>query len=300
MTSDAWFAGGERVRVQLAGRSFEIFARPAGSGPWLTFLHGFPTSSWDWAKVAPVLARRFRVLCFDFLGFGDSDKPRRHSYSILEQADLTEALWRDFGVTDSLLIGHDYGATVSQELLARKRAAAHVSGVVMLNAAVYVRLARPLLAQRLLAKPVLGPLLTRGFSERMFVRSLASVFVHSPSRAELREHWRVLARRGGTVPVAPRLLRYMAERRTHVQRWESALERSDVPLRFVWGMADPRSGAHIADEIRRRIPAADLVELEGVGHYPQLEAPEAVAAAIEESGRVSRSVTQRHRPLSQF
>jgi pimeloyl-ACP methyl ester carboxylesterase len=280
VTADAWFAGGERVRVDLPSGSFEIFSRTAGSGPWLTFLHGFPTSSWDWAKVAPVLEGRFRLLCFDFLGFGDSDKPRRHRYSILEQADLTEVLWRRFGVAESGLVAHDYGATVAQELLARDRTAARISGVVLLNAAVYVRLARPLLLQKLLAAPLAGPVLARAISERTFARSLASVFVRPPERAELREHWRVLRRRGGTAPITPRLLRYMAERRKHAGRWEEALERSAVPLRFVWGMEDRRSGAHVAEEIRRLIPEADLVTLDGVGHYPQLEAPQQVAAAI--------------------
>jgi pimeloyl-ACP methyl ester carboxylesterase len=77
----------------------------------------------------------------------------------------------------------------------------------------------------------------------------------------------------------------MAERRTYADRWESALERSDVPLRFVWGMADRRSGAHVADEIRRRLPDAELITLDGVGHYPQLEAPDEVAAAIAKDYR---------------
>lgn len=45
-------------------------------------------------------------------------------------------------------------------------------------------------------------------------------------------------------------------------------------------MADPRSGARIAERIRERIPHATLVELDGVGHYPQLEVPARVAAEI--------------------
>ena len=50
-----------------------LFCRVEGDGPWLTLLHGFPTSSWDWSRVAPDLARSHRLLGFDFLGFGDSD-----------------------------------------------------------------------------------------------------------------------------------------------------------------------------------------------------------------------------------
>src|SRR5215211_7303684 len=95
MDHEAWLRSGERVSVELPGSGrFQIFCRATGSGPWLTLLHGFPTSSWDWARVAPALERRFRVLAADFLGFGDSEKPTRHAYSIFEQADLVEALSR--------------------------------------------------------------------------------------------------------------------------------------------------------------------------------------------------------------
>ena len=53
-------------------------------------------------------------MLFDFLGFGDSDKPADHVYSIHEQADLTEALWRRFGVERTALVAHDYGVSVAQ------------------------------------------------------------------------------------------------------------------------------------------------------------------------------------------
>ena len=59
----------------------------------MTLLHGFPSSSYDWAKLAPALARRHALLLPDLLGFGASDKPAQHEYSIHEQADIVEALW---------------------------------------------------------------------------------------------------------------------------------------------------------------------------------------------------------------
>jgi len=81
--------------------------------------------------------------------------------------------------------------------------------------------------------------------------------------------------------VTPKLLRYMRERRANAARWEGALERTAVPLRLVWGMADPRSGAHIAEHAKERLPNLGIVALDDVGHYPQLEAPEHVATAVE-------------------
>jgi pimeloyl-ACP methyl ester carboxylesterase len=76
------------------------------------------------------------------------------------------------------------------------------------------------------------------------------------------------------------LIRYMTDRVTHAGRWVGALEQTDVPLRFVWGMLDPVSGAHMAARIKERLPHAPFTPLDDVGHWPPLEAPDRVQAAI--------------------
>jgi pimeloyl-ACP methyl ester carboxylesterase len=289
MHADSWLASGERVEIGLGSGSWQIFVRTSGSGPWLTLLHGFPTSSWDWARVARILEPSFRVLTFDFLGFGDSDKPGDHDYSIAEQADLTEALWRRLEIDETGVVAHDYGATVAQELLARAdegAVATRLTGVVLLNAGLYIELAQPLFIQRLLAKPLVGRVLAYAVTERTFSHNLSSVFSNErqPTAAELHEQWQLVRRRNG-VAATPKLLHYMRERRANATRWEGALEHIPVPLRLVWGMADPRSGAHIAEHARQRIPNLCVVALDEVGHYPHLEAPEHVATVIEAAFR---------------
>jgi pimeloyl-ACP methyl ester carboxylesterase len=59
-----------------------IFWREGGnpSGPVLLLVHGFPTASWDWEKIWPDLAQRYRLLTLDMIGFGFSDKPYRDDY----------------------------------------------------------------------------------------------------------------------------------------------------------------------------------------------------------------------------
>ena len=235
--------------------------------------------------MVPALEGQHRCLCPDFLGFGDSDKPRGHRYSIVEQADLVEALWRHYGVQETLLVAHDYGATVAQELIARHDqgpVVVRLSGAVLMNGALYVELARPLLVQRLLVAPGVGAFVARTVGFRGFARGLASVFSesHRIGPDDLRAQWQVLGRRGGTAPIAHRLSHYMLDRKRHAARWEGALEETSLPLRFVWGMADPRSGSQIAQRIRERIPHATIVALDDVGHYPQLEVPGVVAEQI--------------------
>jgi pimeloyl-ACP methyl ester carboxylesterase len=274
MNAESWVVSGERVPVALQSGRYEVFVRIAGEGPWLTLLHAFPTSSWDWSRVAPVLEQRFSVLALDFLGLGDSDKPHPHEYSIDEQAGVVEALWERFEIHRTGIVAHDYGATVAQELLARSSQTP--SAVVLLNAALFAELARPLLIQRLLARRRLGPLLAQTLTERAFARSISSV--SRVSRDEIHQQWQLLERRNGRRAV-PSLLGYLRERRENAARWERALEETSLPLHLIWGMTDPRSGARVTEHVLRRIPSARLVPLEA-GHYPQLEAPDRVSDAI--------------------
>src|SRR5262245_49374822 len=142
----AWRASGRTVPI--AGHS--IFVRTAGAGPALVFLHGFPTSSYDWAPVVGGLAAQFRCVTFDFGGFGASSKPARHRYHYDEQTEIAEAVAAAEGVERALIVAHDYGVTVAQELLARQRdgrAKLGVDGVVFLNGGILPAQHRPLLIQ---------------------------------------------------------------------------------------------------------------------------------------------------------
>src|SRR3954451_17508250 len=56
-----WWSGGELVPLELNGTEQGVFIRREGSGPSMTLLHGFPSSSHDWAKVALALAERYAL-----------------------------------------------------------------------------------------------------------------------------------------------------------------------------------------------------------------------------------------------
>lgn len=276
----AWLAHGARARVELGGAPREAFVRTGGNGGWCTLLHGFPTSSFDWHDAWPALADEHRLLAFDFLGFGDSDKPVAHTYSIHEQADLTEALWRLHGVERTALLVHDYGVSVAQELLARQRdgaLAVAIERAVFLNGGLYPELHRPQPGQLLLLDPETGPQIAKLMTAETFGRSLLPTFApgHPPSAEDLADAWASVERRGGPA-VAHLLIRYIRDRERHRDRWVDALERSDLPRAFVWGMLDPVSGAHMAERIAIGLPEAELVRLGDVGHWPQLEAPDVV------------------------
>ena len=280
---DRWWEAGERIELPIGGADRQIFVRRVGAGPAMTMLHGFPSSSHDWAKVAPALAERHSLVMPDFLGFGASDRPADHEYSIHEQADLVEALWAGERIDSTVLVAHDYGVSVAQELLARRGEGAlrvDLASVHLLNGGLYPDLHRPEPAQMALLDPEQGPKLSAAMNEELIVTALRPTFAegydHAADSADI---WRSLTR-GDRPPILHRLIRYIPDRQEHAERWTGALETTDVPRAFVWGMLDPISGAHMAKRIRERLPAARFLALDDVGHWPPLEAPDRVAAAI--------------------
>lgn len=296
MTPDEWRAKGdffdwrgERIFYRVDGRvDGRVAGGAEGRAESVVLIHGFPTASWDWAPLWPALAERYRVLALDMIGFGFSTKPRDFAYSIVAQADLFGALLAREQVTRYHLVAHDYGLTVAQELLARQRddaAAPRITSVCLLNGGMFPEAHRPLVTQKLLASP-LGPLIARLSSYRTFARAMRRIWgSHPVSEAELRGMWQLITTHDG-MRVMPKLIGYMAERRRHRERWVGAVVDAAmpgrVPVRLINGLDDPISGAHMVARYRELVPNPDVVELPGVGHYPQLEAPGDVQRAVLE------------------
>ena len=75
--------------------------------------------------------------------------------------------------------------------------------------------------------------------------------------------------------------RLLDDRYTHRNRGVRAMRQTTVPMRLIDGPADPNSGAHMAARYREVIPNPDVVMLsDNIGHWPQIEAPDAVLAAF--------------------
>jgi pimeloyl-ACP methyl ester carboxylesterase len=247
----------------------------AGQGEPLLLIHGFPTASWDWHYLWQPLAQRYRVIACDMLGFGDSAKPLNHDYSLLEQADLQQALLAHLQVEQPLhVLAHDYGDSVAQELLARHYdGLIDVASCVFLNGGLFPETHRPVLTQKLLLSP-LGWMIGRAFSRDRLVKSFRQIFGPDtgPSESELDDFWSLIDSNRGP-RILHKLIAYIPERRVQRDRWVAAMQRGEIPLRVIDGAVDPISGAHMVERYRELIADADTVLLPGIGHYPQTEAP---------------------------
>ena len=254
----------------------------------VTFLHGYPSSSLDAVPLLERIGDDVRLLAPDLPGFGASEKPARHPYSIHGAVDAVEAMWTALGVRETVLVAHDYSVSVAQELLARQldgTTTTTVSAVAWCNGGLWPDLHRQTLGQQLLLDPEHGEAVAEAMDEAALTSGLQGTWgTRRPmSEAESRGIWRSMEHDGGS-KIAHRLLHYVADRLEHDDRWRAALDTAAVPMRFVWGDLDPVSGGHVADRLEERLPGwppgRELLRLADVGHWPPLEAPDELVTAV--------------------
>ena len=110
--------GFEAAEVQTGETS--IFVRRSGSGAPILLLHGFPQTHLMWRSVAPLLARRFTVVCADLRGYGRSGRPAStpdHApYAKRAMARDMVAVMEQLGFPRFSVAGHDRGGRVAYRL----------------------------------------------------------------------------------------------------------------------------------------------------------------------------------------
>jgi pimeloyl-ACP methyl ester carboxylesterase len=256
-------AGGQLVHVEQAG-----------SGEPVVLLHGFGASTYSWRKVVPALAERYRVVAIDLNGFGYTQRPRsRESYTREGQAKLVMATMDALGIARAHLVGHSYGGGITLYLASRHPERFRSMVLVDSSAPTYANDRRSRAA-------ALRPL------DALFVRTVA-LRPRAIRKALLRSFW-------DDSKVTPELVRAYFDR-VAVEGVGYAfygltapappgppveLEKIAIPPLVVWGAHDelisPESGRRAA----ARLPHSEFVLLDGSGHLPMEEEPEALLGAL--------------------
>jgi pimeloyl-ACP methyl ester carboxylesterase len=263
----------------------DVPAQDASSAkPPVLVLHGFPTSGIDWRLVLERLSADRRVVVPDLLGYGFSAKPDQ-PYSLFEQADIVDALARQLGLTEVALVTHDMGDSVGGEVLARSIDGALSFGVerrVVTNGSIYIEMAHLTDGQKLLSS-LPDERLPEGVGaggDGLRV-ALSATFApdHGVAADEVGAMADAIVYDDGH-RLLPRLIRYLDERRAHQDRWTGAIERHPAPLHVVWGDLDPIAVWPMVERLHGARPDATVHRLEGIGHYPMVEAPDRFAGEV--------------------
>lgn len=272
------------------GKYFEwndhhVFYQRGGNGEVLLTIHGFPTCGWDWCWIAPNLVKNFHTVVPDLLDYGRTLNSRKKTCSIMDQADMLEALMAHRGIDEVHILAHDVGDTVAQELIARHNESSlsfRIRSALFLNGGMLPSEHRPRKVQKLLAGPF-GPLVSHLSGKSAMLRGFTEVFGSNtkPTGVSLDEFWPAMVGVNGRSALARRI-RYMAERVEHADRWVGALREAKIPMMLINGLEDPVSGAHAADAFERTLPHVKVVRLPGIGHFPQIEAPDTIAELVDQ------------------
>lgn len=165
----AEFLGGQSQRGGIDG--IDVYYEAYGEGDPILFIHGLGVSSFTWRYLTEPLARRYRVILVDLKGFGNSPKPRDDQYSIYDQAHLI-CRFIDHDLNDLTLIGNSLGGGVAlaTTLYLSTHCSERLKRLILIDSIAYEQ-EIPLFV-KVLATPVLGPLVVATVPNRLQVRAI--------------------------------------------------------------------------------------------------------------------------------
>lgn len=250
----------------------------------LLLFHGFPESSYSYAGALSLLMQRFhRVVLFDFVGFGFSQKPAPalYSYSLMEQADVALEVWRKLGITGGHVLAHDMGTSVLTEILARF----HVGqpgwfydgfkSVTFTNGGMVLSKARLRFGQKALMSRI-GKLLSPSLQQyAIFRQQVISAHGNNLLREENIKDLHEAVIFQSWPGLFHYLLQYLYERLRFEQvRWLPAVRQFEGPLHISWGTDDQVNPQVVPEYLKEKVcPQATLSLTPGLGHFCQIQDP---------------------------
>jgi haloalkane dehalogenase len=265
-----------------------------GTGPAIVLMHGFPDDLHLYDRVLPFLVGAHRVVTFDFLGWGESDKPAGYPYTADNQTGDLDAVIRTLDADQVVLVAHDSsGPPAIDWALAHPE---RVTGLVLLNTyySRMPRLRRPE-AIALYSTPLLRPL-TRAvmhrlqwLDKRLYFWQVGRFIRDDDTRAELLPEFYVRFR--ATRAAFERLNSDLLTTVYRNTRKTAALRSFRRPVWIVFGAEDPYLNVHVARRFAELFPHARLELIDGARHYVQVDEPATVAEAIRRAAQGTSSVT---------
>jgi pimeloyl-ACP methyl ester carboxylesterase len=303
-SAQAWFAGGERLGYDPAARAIakgaplQVFLRREGdSANAVSFLPGYPDGSFGWAKALPDLpnAAKMSKLFVEYIGMGDSDKPKDYAYSTAERTDLVEAIWRNLSIQSTTLVAFDFSSLVVLEHLQRRLERAkrgepvggpEIRGIFIFNGGLFTGgHSHPWYTTPILRRIPRQAALNMGRSFTMFKRMAGVMWSkgYHVTEAELRELYNAMDRHDGLFYLA-KAAGFMADHKAQGERLDFGrlfeAYRGQFPILVGGSDEDPFEHRQV-DLAQRRLSKLGLqIERLPGGHLTTHEQSQALAALI--------------------
>jgi pimeloyl-ACP methyl ester carboxylesterase len=252
-----------------------IEAGPPDAKEAVVFIHGHPGSSREWEGLLPQVGQIGRAVAFDLPGLGKADKPANWDYTIGTYGSVVAAALNVLRIQRVHLVVHDLGGGAGLAW-----AAAHpdaFASVVIMGTGILIDYDWHRLAA-LQRKPLLGPLMIRLTNKRVFYRTIRAAQGGGRELPDwflpqLWEDYDLASRRA-------MMTMYRAAPPDGFERLAPLFRELDRPALVLWGENDPFVPVAQAHRQKESFPSADVVILEGSGHWPWIDNPEGAAAHI--------------------
>jgi pimeloyl-ACP methyl ester carboxylesterase/flavin-dependent dehydrogenase len=276
-------APGEAIRaplrtgaVQVKGvRSPVLEAGPQDAEEAVVFVHGNPGSSLDWVELAAAVGAFGRAVALDMPGFGRADKPLDFDYTVEGYARHLGGALEGLGVRRAHLVLHDFGGPWGLTW-----AIAHpdaFGSVTLVNIGVLLDYRWHYLA-RIWRTPMLGELFMATTTRPGFHLLLRHGNLRGLPRPFIDRMYDDFDR--GTRRAVLQLYRGTSDPAGTARQMADALRQIPHPALVVWGKHDPYVPVALANRQHEAFPDAEVVVLEGSGHWPFADDPEGVAGAV--------------------
>ncbi len=293
-----WTWQGHRICYQHSGNA----------GPAVVLIHGFGASWRHWRKNIPFLAQHCRVFALDLIGFGGSAKPtpdREIRYTFETWWQLVADFCREVVGEAAFLVGNSIGCVVAMQAAVDHPELARA--VVLLNCSLrllhdrrraelpwFKRVGSGYL-QKILGWPWLGRTFFQQIAQPATVRKILCQAYRDTSAVtdELVEILMEPARDPGAADVFLAFTRY-----SQGPLPEDLLPKLPCPAMILWGAADPWEPIERGLAFEQYPAVERFVNLEGVGHCPQDEAPKQVNYLLRDWILWKAAAKQQHSPLS--
>jgi haloalkane dehalogenase len=279
---------------------YRIYAREyAGEEPPIVLMHGFPDNLHLYDRLVPHLSDR-RIVVFDFLGWGRSDKPEGYPYTADNQTRDLDAVISQMGLDSVVLVAHDAsGPPAIDWALAHPE---RIAALVLLNT-----LYGPTPAARrpeaifLFSTPVLrnvARFVSGRFDlfRRLYWWQVGKRFILNE---EVREEFvPLLYEQFAATPSTKEAFFTLNNDLLGTVRSRAGAEPEmrafGPPVRIIFGEGDPYLNAGVARDFHEKFPNSELFLVPGARHFPQLDEPEEVARLILSTPLAPRRVASDH------
>lgn len=252
----------------------------APGAPPVILLHGMPTNALIWRRIGPTLsAEGFRAFAPDLLGYGKSGDPTSGKFGVADQARYIYQLVSGLGLKDLIVLGHDIGGGVAQQL-----AVSHpelVIGLILVNS-VTERNWPPLIVRASRTQPfaAIGSLLESVFGFNRILERLVRSAARHPGRLTqqaLEAYAAPIENRGGTSRLAHLAADLSSNDTVGLTAKLAALP---MPKLIVWGADDPYLKVASGRKLAADLPGSTFVEIPNCGHFVPEEEPFGLADAV--------------------